>query len=118
MPVVPIAHDFRVLAPDDLEIGQVAAAIGLVQYRPGDRRAARAPRAAFCIAEIDITVALEFRVQGDVAEPALAAVVDIRCAADRPRLLAVLGDDEDIALLLGDEHAAVRQEGHGPGLVE
>ena len=56
--------------------------------------------------------------QGDVTEPALAAVGDVGHAADAPRLLTVLGGDEHGALLFRDQHAPVRKEGEGPGLVE
>src|SRR3546814_2653544 len=56
--------------------------------------------------------------QGDVAEAALSAVVDLGHALDVADLAAGDVDQLQRAALLGDQQAAVGQEGHRPRLVE
>ncbi len=70
------------------------------------------------VAQVDHVVLDKIRMQGDVAQAALATVSDVRHTINVPRLLTVLGDYEEVALLFRHQHAAVRQESQGPGLVE
>src|SRR5690606_17055738 len=117
MPEMAVSRDFRHLAPDDLEVLERAAALVEHETRPRDGGPARARFAGLGIAQIHETVLAEVRMQDDVAESALTAVRDARHARDladpavrRPQL--------QPTALLGDEQPAVRQERHGPRLVE
>src|SRR5690606_5561521 len=112
--VMPVARDFRHLAPDHVEILEQAAA-GLVEHepRPRDGRAARAAFAGLRITHVYEPVLRIGRVQDDIAEPALTAVAHVRHAvdlADRP----VRREELESAAPLGDEQPAVRQERHRP----
>ena len=118
MPVMAVAHDFGILAPDDIGVGQVTAAIRLVEHCPHYCGTASVADATLGVAEIDNAVVGKVRVHEDVAQPALATVVDIGHAADRARLLAILRDDKQGALLLRNQHAAVGKKRQGPGLIE
>ena len=118
MAVMAITDDFRVLPPDDLHLGQVTAAIGLIEHRAHDRGAAGTAHPAFNVAQVDKAVLREIRMQGDIAQATLAAINQVRHAAQGAGFLPELVDDEEIAFFFGDQHAAVRQKRHGPGLIE
>src|SRR5690606_9119257 len=75
MAVVAAAGYLRYLAPDDLQVGQRAAGSLRRERRARDRRAARVALARLGVAQVDLVVARVVRMQRDVAETALAAVV-------------------------------------------
>ena len=79
------------------------------------QRAAFHPRRE---AEIDLPRRREVRRQGDIEQPALAARLHHRHAAERAGDAAVAADDAHAARPLGDQQAAVGQEGGAPGVVE
>src|SRR5690606_19801592 len=79
------------------------------------RRAARVAVAGFREAEIDIAVVHEIRVDGDVAEAALSSIIDLGYARDIDRFAAE-ADELQNAPLLGDEDAAIGEEGECPRL--
>ena len=56
--------------------------------------------------------------QADVEQAALAARVDLGQAADRRPFEPAVGEDSQPARPLGDQQAAIGQEGHPPGLFE
>ena len=89
-----------------------------IEDGPHDRGATCSTGAAFGVAQIDEPVLGELRVQHDVAQAALAAVVDVWHAGDLRGFLSLLRDDEEIPLHLRHEHAAIGQECQCPGLVE
>src|SRR5690606_14979818 len=74
--VMTSARHLRRLPPDHLDTFEFAATLNIAfQRRARDRRAALVTRVALGIAEIDQPVLRELRMQRDIAEPALAAVV-------------------------------------------
>jgi hypothetical protein len=101
------------VAPDDLEVGQRAAAGGERQLGSRDC-AARPARAAFGVADINKTVVGVFGVQGDVVETALTGIGDSGRASDGALGLGGRVDDTQVAFPLGDEDAVVGQEGKRP----
>src|SRR3569833_2650701 len=99
------------MAPDDLEVGQGTA--GTAQRQRGPRGCtASAAAAALGVADIHYIVLGVLGVQGDVVEPALAAVGDRGHTGDGARR--ALGDRVDefhVASSLDYEDFAVGQEG-------
>ena len=119
MAVVTASTHLRHLAPDHLEVLEPAAAVRVQCQRPARHRtAARVAVAGFGVADVHGMVVGELRVQRDVAEAALAAVIDFRHPADVADLATGDVDEFQRALFLGDQQAAVGQEGHRPRLVE
>src|SRR5690606_24660396 len=70
------------------------------------------------VADVNDVVVGETGVQRNVAEAALSAVVDLGDALDVADLAGGDVDQLQRAAFLGDQQAAVRQEGHRPGFAE
>ena len=70
------------------------------------------------MAQIEPPVDAEAGVEDDIHKPALAIGIDPGKAAERLRRPPVAVEDAEIAVLLGDQDAPVREEGHAPCLVE
>ena len=75
--------DLGLLAPDNLDVRQRALAISEFEYSPGDRGTAGIAFAGFDVAEVYLPVFSKIRMQRNVAETSLTAVVDIRNTAYR-----------------------------------
>ncbi len=118
MPVVAVADDLRVLPPDDLGVGQEAAALGQVEYRSAYGGTPCFANTPLGIAQVNNAVISKVRVQSNVTESALAAEVDVRQSTHETGPRPVLCNDKKIALLLTDEHAAIGEERQSPRLVE
>src|SRR6187402_1614432 len=116
--VMAVSEHLGILAPDDFDVRQGCVILGLFEFGAYDGGPARATRPAFDEAEVDQPVGGEARMQGDVAEPTLAAVIDIGYTANLSGYFALLRDDQEISLLFRHEHSTVRQESQRPGLVE
>ncbi len=88
-------------------------------HQPSARE--RGARAAVCrlgVTEIDGVILREAAVEHDVVQAALTRREDFRYAAERGRERAVLGDDAHAPGPLGDQHAAVGQEGERPRMIK
>ena len=105
-----VIDHLRVLDPRGRALDELAA---------GDRGVVRAVLARLGVAPVDETVGREVRIEGDVQQPALAAVVDCRQAADDlRRQRAVRGHEPQIADPLGHQHLAAREKGHAPRIAQ
>ena len=91
---------------------RIVAELGPRQHRRG------AALALAGIGEIEHGVPREVGVQADVEQAALAARIDLGQAADRRPFEPAVGEDAQPARPLGDQQAAVGQEGHAPRLLE
>ncbi|MNN09028.1 hypothetical protein D3C81_1218990 [compost metagenome] len=111
--------DLGRLPPDHLRVAELAATVG-IEHQLGARhgRAAGVAFAFLGVAVIDPAVAGELRMHDHIAQPTLAAIGHGRYAADLAALAAGRVEVDQLAGFLGDERAAVGQEGHCPGLVE
>ena len=109
----------RHLPPDHCEAVEPRSAALRDQPAAPDRCAARAALAGLDEAEVDEAVLGELGVKHDVAEPALAAIIDRRNAGDVDRGGALQGQQFQPPRFLGDKRLPTpRQEGHRPGLGE
>ena len=112
------------LPPDHVEPVDPAS-VGLLadQHAAPDHGSTRITPASLDPAEID-RAAQQFagrlaRKECDIAEPALAAIIDVRQAGDRADLPGPRVDELHRARLLGDEqHRRSGREGQRPGFVE
>ena len=75
MAVMPEADEFRVLTPDNLDVGQDAAAACQVQHTASNCSATSSARATFGVAQVHKTIFLKLRMQHDIAETALPEAV-------------------------------------------
>ncbi len=115
--VARAAH-LRLLAPDHLKVCQRAAAGGIErELRARDCRAPGAIRTGFGIAHVDEIVGRERGWSTTSPKPPCPPYATVRHALDDARAAAERVDLQRAALL-GDEQAPIRQEGHGPRLVE
>ena len=74
---------------------------------------------AVCIAQIQLLITGELRVKEHLHQPGLGGDKPLRHAANRLRIkAAVLLDDAQAADALGYQHAAIRQEGQRPGMLQ
>src|SRR5690606_36546083 len=115
---MPVAGDLRLLPPDHREILERAAAFRVEHEARASDGGAAAAVAGFRVATVDETVLGEVGMQDDVAEAALPAVRDFRHPGDLAHRAVVRRVELEGAALLADEKTAVRQEFHGPRLVE
>src|SRR5690606_34195098 len=102
-------------APDDFQVfngGSIQ-----VQGATGNDGAAGIVFAGLNVAEVDLLVGFEIRMQDDITKPALEEVIHFR-GADNLNLIAVFGDQPDSAGLFRYQHSTVGQKFHGPGLIE
>src|SRR6056297_1516701 len=100
MAVVAVVEHLRILAPDDLRVGEPATALAKLEHGSHDRRTPGVAGAALRVAQVDDPVIGVFRVQDYVAQPALASVIDVRQAFDRSRLRTRLRHHPEIPGLL------------------
>ena len=90
-----------------------------VIHQPGaGERRARAAADRLGVTEIDRVVLAVVAVERDVVQAALARGEDFRHARERGRELAVRADNAHAPGALGDQHAAIGQEGERPGMDE
>src|SRR6056297_1203942 len=83
MTVMTVVEHFRILAPDDLRVGEPAPALAELEHGSHDRRTPCVADTALGVAQVDDPVIGVLRVQDHVAQPALAAVIDVRQSFDR-----------------------------------
>ena len=113
---VVAARQRAVLAEDDLDVVEPGRA--LVGERCARERGTAAAGRRLGEAEVDRAVAAVVAIEHDVVQSALAAREHPRHAGERGRELAVLVDDAHAPRFLGDQHAAVGQEGQRPRIGE
>ena len=111
-----IALHLRRLTPDHIAVRQRSARI-----RQGQRGAFHDCAAqtviscvAFDIGKEHRAIFGEIRMQDEVTHAALPARIDSRRIGDLAKLLALSGQQPDVAHLLGNNGAAIRHEGHRP----
>ena len=104
------------VAPDDLDTGQRAAAVGVQRQLCLRDCAARPTRAALGVADIHNTVLSVVGMQGDVVETALTAVGDAGHTGDCALGLGGWVNEKQVASSLGDQDAVIGQEGDRPWL--
>jgi hypothetical protein len=82
-------------------------------------RRAPAAGARRVVRPVDPAVFVVLRMQRDIEQAALPAGDDLGQAFDRFRIeFVILADDAQPSGALGHQHAAVGQEGHGPGVLQ
>src|SRR5712691_1022809 len=106
------ARERAFLVEDRLDVVEPRRAF-IDQTRARERRAGAAVD-RFGIAKIDDLVLRIAAIEHDVVQAALTGCEDFGHAGERRRQLAVLADDTQATGPLGDQQAAVRQEGERP----
>ena len=80
MAVMSIADHFRVLPPDNFNVGQRSATFGQCQHASSDSRTTRFADSAFNVTEVDKPVFFEIRMQNHIAEATMSQIVNVRHA--------------------------------------
>ncbi len=124
MAIMAPSGNFRVLLPDDFDIGQRWCTAGHVQLCRADHCAAGVIVTCLDPAHVNHPVGGKLRADDDIAKTALAAIVHCRNTRYLSAL-AILGiDQKQLALLVAHQRhmcqldPATRQECHRPGFIE